>query len=260
MVVMEQHSVLIVEKDSGFARTLAQALISGSEGMCQVELCPSAENAYRLLEERHFDALISSFHLPGEDGLSLINCVQGQDPAIGTILLADADCPETLVMPKAGNQHCLTQPFDMLDFLLTVQQVLSPDEDWNTGQQGFSLLILEDDEGLRRIYSLALSKFEGCQIDEAATLEQARSLLDTRDYDILISDMRIGRERATDILDQYKQRFEDHGTKIVMCSAFGQYRNLPEDVDHFLEKPISVDKLVNLVGELVGIQANDNKE
>ncbi|MFN2144839.1 MAG: response regulator [Anaerolineales bacterium] len=257
---MEQHSVLIVEKDSGFARTLAQALISGSEGMCQVELCPSAENAYRLLEERHFDALISSFHLPGEDGLSLINCVQGQDPAIGTILLADADCPETLVMPKAGNQHCLTQPFDMLDFLLTVQQVLSPDEDWNTGQQGFSLLILEDDEGLRRIYSLALSKFEGCQIDEAATLEQARSLLDTRDYDILISDMRIGRERATDILDQYKQRFEDHGTKIVMCSAFGQYRNLPEDVDHFLEKPISVDKLVNLVGELVGIQANDNKE
>lgn len=257
---MERHTILIVEADSGYARTLAQALISGSEGKFLVELCPCAEKAYPLLEARHFDALISSYQLPGEDGLSLITRVREQCPAIGTILLTGVDCPPMQIREEAGSQPCLVRPFDMLDFLLTVQQVLSPDGNRINKQEGFSLLILEDDEGLRRIYSLALSKFDSCQIDQAATMEQARSLLDSHDYDILISDMRIGRERATDILDQYRQRLEDYGTRIVMCSAFGQYRNLPKDVDYFLEKPISVDKLVNLVSELAGIQAKENKE
>jgi DNA-binding NtrC family response regulator len=257
---MEPYSILIVEAEETFARTLAQALASGWEGRCTVELSSCAENAASLLKASHFDLLISNYTLPGEDGLSLIARAHEQHPALGTILMADQECPGKESQIKAGNRHCLIRPFDMLDFLLTVQQVLSPEENHNHETCPFRLLILEDDDGLRRIYALALSKFDGCQIDEAATLGQARSLLETHEYDILISDMRIGRERATDILDQYRQRFTDHGTKIVMCSAFGQYRHLPEDVDHFLEKPISVDKLVNLVGELVGIQAIGNKE
>lgn len=257
---MEQHSILIVEQDNNFARTLAQALISGLEGKCQVEICQNAEEAYPLLTARQFDALISSFQLPGEDGLSLIVNVRKQSPETGTLLLASENCLDKFVHAKIGNHECLIQPFDMLDFLLIVQQVLSPAEDANDIVDDINLLILEDDDGLRRIYTLALSKFDSCHIDEASTLEEARILLDKRDYDILISDMRIGRDRATDILEEYKQRFAALGTKIVICSAFGQYRNLPEDVDHFLEKPISVDKLVNLVGELAGIKVNGSKD
>ena len=67
----------------------------------------------------------------------------------------------------------------------------------------FSILILEDDAGLRTIYSRALSKSSCYLIDEASTLDEARQLLNLRDYDILISDMRIGRDRATDIRNNF---------------------------------------------------------
>jgi DNA-binding NtrC family response regulator len=257
---MKQYSILIVEEDTGFARTLAQALVSGSDGKYDIELCSSAEQAYPLLEKHDIDLLVASYDLHGEDGLSLIANIHKCNPAVETILLAGEVCPHQDLQAEAGNQYCLTRPFDMLDFLLLVRQVFSPDAHHLNNADGFNLLILEDDVGLRRIYSLALSKFDGCQIDAAATLEEARNLLDIQDYDILISDIRIGRDRATEILEEYKHRFHAHGTKIVMCSAFGQYRNLPEEVDHFLEKPILVDKLVDLVGQMTGSYTNGNRE
>jgi DNA-binding NtrC family response regulator len=256
---MDQFSILIVEEDNAFARTLAQALVSGSENKYKIELCSSAEMAYPLLEKQDIDLLVASYNLHGEDGLSLIANIRKRNPSVETILLAGEVYPHQDIQAEAGNRYCLTRPFDMLDFLLIVRQVLSPSVHHQKNADAFNLLILEDDEGLRRIYSLALSKFDACQIDAAATLEEARTLLDIQDYDILISDIRIGRDRATEILDEYRQRFNAHGTKIVMCSAFGQYRNLPEDIDHFLEKPISVDRLVNLVGQMTGFQTNGNK-
>ncbi|MBN2045403.1 MAG: response regulator [Anaerolineales bacterium] len=256
---MEPQTILIVEDDRIFAKALAQALISGAEGQYRVELCSSDRQAIFHLAQDKIDLLIFSDNLPEDHRQSVFAQLAQRYPEMKTILLVDQHCADPNYLSKNRIQGCLSRPFDMLDFLLVVQQVLSPAVNPQTEKDTFSLLILEDDEGLRRIYSLALSKFESGVIDQAATMDEARSLLENKDYDILISDVRIGRDRATDILAEYRPRFNAHGTKIVMCSAFGQYRHLPAEVDHFLEKPISVDKLVRLVGELTGIQVNGNK-
>jgi DNA-binding NtrC family response regulator len=150
----------------------------------------------------------------------------------------------------------LAKPFDMLDLMLMVQQVVSPGERPPTGaspagEGPFRVLLVEDDHGLRTIYGRALEKAECYQVDAAATLDEARQLLDAGRYDILISDVRIGRERATELLEEYRTQLSGWDTRVVLCSAFGQYQDLPQAVDRFVVKPIPLDDLVGLVGDLV---------
>ena len=256
---MKQQSILLVENDTAFARTLAQALKLGSESNYRVSICGSAKEAYQFLESDQIDLLISKCGLPDEEGLSLLSNAREHYPEILTLLIIEADYYELNCHEPLVSHGYLVKPFDMLDLILMVQQVLTSQETprqidiWveeNELDRQFTILILEDDAGLRTIYSRALHKSDCYLIDEASTLDEARAMLNTRDYDILISDMRIGRYRATDILDEYNDRFKTYGTKVVMCSAFGQYRNLPTRVDHFLEKPISLERLVNLVSLL----------
>lgn len=251
---MEHKAILIVEDDEPFARTLAQALRIGAEEVFEVTVCNTAEEANRELGQKVFDLMIADHHLPGEDGLSLIKKAVQSHPDMETVFMTGSCSREVEDEARQAAGGYLGKPFDMLDLLLMVRQALSLPApaigDTDGGSCSCRILILEDDDGLRRIYQKALGKADTYHVDLAATLDEARNLLDSGDYDILISDMRIGRDRATDLLKEYKARFETSGIKVVMCSAFGQYRHLPDDVDHFLEKPISLDVLVSLVSEL----------
>jgi DNA-binding NtrC family response regulator len=211
-----------------------------------------------LLEKHDFDLLVSDYRLPGGDGLSLISKARADSPEMQAVLMTGVGNNELEKQAAEVAQGYMAKPFDMLDLLLLVQQVLGDPANVKTqganGNARRKVLILEDDAGLRRLYTLALLKAKCYQIDEAATISEARNLLNMQVYDILISDVRIGRDRATDLLEEYSERLEESGTKVVMCSAFGQYRDLPIRVDHFLEKPISLDQLVNVVGQLANIQ------
>ena len=193
---MTQLTILIVESDATFARTLAQALRLGSEADYQVSTCHSAEEAYQILDGHKFDLLVSSYRLPGEDGLSLITNTRNREADLLAVLLTESTEQELDCRAKAVIHGCLTKPFDMLDLLLMVQQVFKSERttltngapDCPDGQAWqSSILILEDDAGLRTIYSRALRKASCYRIDEASTLQEARDLLDRRDYDILIS-------------------------------------------------------------------------
>ena len=110
---------------------------------------------------------------------------------------------------------------------------------------------MEDDRGLRRIYSKALRKTL-YQVDEAATIQAARKLLEENDYAIFVCDIHMGRYRGTDLLNEFREKFEQKGTQVVMCSEYGHYRYMSEEmgVDYFLEKPISLGTLLTLVNRL----------
>ena len=81
----------------------------------------------------------------------------------------------------------------------------------------------------------------------------AKELLDRNEYDIFICDIHMGRERGTDLLSDYSEKLDKAKTQVVMCSAYGQYRYLTEEMgaDYFLEKPISLGTLLTLVSRLV---------
>ena len=248
---MEHKAILIVEDDEPFARTLAQALRLGFDGGFEVTVCGTSEEACQVLERAEFDLLIADHHLPGENGLSLIQRASQSHPGLETVFMTGVCSAELESSARQAAGGVLIKPFDMLDLLMMVRQALSLPALAEGGEACASrIMVLEDDAGLRKIYQKAFEKANGYHVDLAATMDEARKLLDAGEYDILISDMRIGRDRATDLLTEYHGKLETTGTKVVMCSAFGQYRHLPDDVDHFLEKPISLEVLLSLVAEL----------
>jgi len=258
---MEPIAILIVEDEENLARTLAQALRIGSDGQYSVETCPTAEEASLLLEEHTYHLVISDYQLPGRNGLDLVIQIKAGNPEIHTIIITGFGTKDLEAAADQTAEGYLTKPFDMLDLLLMVQKVISP----GSGKTGHALkqqdleknnnhriLILEDDYGLRHIFGRALRK-SGYTVDEASTIQTARSQLDAADYDIFICDIQIGRERGLDLLAEYQHKFELAGTHVVMCSAYGQYRTQTEDmgVDFFLEKPISLNTLLTLVDSLL---------
>lgn len=256
--------ILIVEDEQNLARTLAQALRLGSENRFEVETSGSTETAIPMLEDKQYDVLISDLRLPGEDGLSLITHVKDQYPEMHTILMTGFGSKDVETKADVLTEGYLTKPFNMLDLLLMVQKVIDPRE----RRKGHALkrkdleeslnkriLIMEDDLGLRRIYTKALKKSH-YQVDEAPTLQAARELLANNKYDIFICDIHMGRQRGTDLLSEFRENLDESNTQVVMCSAYGQYRYLTEEMgaDYFLEKPISLGTLLTLINRLMGHQ------
>jgi DNA-binding NtrC family response regulator len=252
--------ILIVEDEQNLARTLAQALRLGSENRFEVETSGSTEAALPMLDSKRYDVLISDLRLPGADGLSLITHVKKVYPETHTILMTGYGSEEVETKADVLTEGYLTKPFNMLDLLLMVQKVIEPRE----RKSGYALkrkdleeshnkriLIMEDDLGLRRIYTKALKKSH-YRVDEAPSLQTARELLNKNQYDIFICDIHMGRERGTDLLSEFGDKLDESNTQVVMCSAYGQYRYLTEEMgaDYFLEKPISLGTLLTLVKRL----------
>lgn len=254
--------ILIVEDEYNLARTLAQALRLGSDNQFEVATCESSEAAIPLLDTHRYDVVISDLRLPGADGLSLITYVKSKFPEIHTILMTGYGSDEVESKADDLTEGYLTKPFDMLDLLLMVQQVIDPRKNKN-GQAikrkdlkeavHKRILIMEDDFGLRRIYTKALKKSH-YTVDEAPTIQLAKELLEKNTYDIFICDIHMGRERGTDLLSDYSEKLDAANTQVVMCSAYGQYRYLTEEMgaDYFLEKPISLGTLLTLINRLLG--------
>lgn len=257
---MHSLKILIVEDEVNLARTLAQALRLGSEGGYEVEVVGSAEQAYGFLSLAHYDLVISDLNLPGENGLSLITKVKETAPHIQTILITGYGSKEVEERVDRLSEGYLTKPFDMLDLIHMVQRVVSQPmrkdglalkrQDLENEKQR-RILIMEDDRGLRQIYTKALRKSR-YQVDGAATIQAARKLLQEHVYAIFVCDIYLGRERGTDLLEEFRYQFERHGTQVVMCSEYGHYRYLSEELgfEYFLEKPISLGTLLALIHRL----------
>lgn len=257
---MDQLKILIIEDEQNLARTLARALQLGSDGRYEVQTIGSAERAYLLLSSQRFDLVISDLKLPGDDGLTLITKIKETAPETQTILMTGFGSDEVVGRADRVTEGYLTKPFDMLELLDMVQQVIARPayqrgaalkrEDLEKGKK-HRILIMEDDRGLRRSYAKVLRKTR-YQVDEAATIPAARNLLETHHYAIFVCDIHMGRDRATDLLAEFQEKFDRNGTQVVMCSEHGQYRYMSEEmgVDFFLEKPISLGTLLTLVNRL----------
>ncbi|MBW8010603.1 MAG: response regulator [Chloroflexi bacterium] len=265
---MMTKNILIVEDEDNLASTLARALRLGSNGGFEVVVCESGEDALSRAANEKFDLVISDLRLPGIDGLEVIAQIVETSGNTRSILMTGYGSDEVKQRASKISDGYLPKPFDMLDLLVLVQRVIDKtgelvsakkegngkSNDMGTKPQ---VLIMEDDPGLRRIYSKALTK-GSFDVHLAPTVQEAREALENNIFNIFICDIHMGSERGTDLLTEYGDKLKENNTEVIMVSAYGQYRTLTEEMgaDFFLEKPISLGTLITLIGRLI----NDNKD
>lgn len=113
------------------------------------------------------------------------------------------------------------------------------------------ILVMEDDEHLRRLYSKALSK-SGYDVYPASTIEEARRLLASSQFDIFLCDIHMGNGLGTDLVNEQRATLSENSTQVIMVSGQARYRAICEEmgVDFYLEKPVPVSMLLTLVERL----------
>jgi YesN/AraC family two-component response regulator len=95
----------------------------------KVSLSGDAERAINLLEEKHFDVIISDVHMPGMDGLSLMGKIRWNHPDIVIIIMSGHG--DTASMRKHIESHgyeFLSKPFNKDQLIYTLYNAIKKKE------------------------------------------------------------------------------------------------------------------------------------
>lgn len=113
------------------------------------------------------------------------------------------------------------------------------------------ILIVEDDaaisESLRELLEL-----EGYQVLQAMNgLEALNVLGEVTDVDLLLLDLMMPEMDGQEFLREREKRALIANVPVIVISAASYVNPDPERIYHFLRKPLDVDRLLGLIGQLI---------
>jgi DNA-binding response OmpR family regulator len=111
-----------------------------------------------------------------------------------------------------------------------------------------AVLVVEDEPSLRLLCRINL-ELEGFDVLEASTLAEARAAVAARRPNVVLLDLRIGRESGADLLDELRTRTPPVPVALVTGSAAVE-SNAEGRADAYLRKPYTIDDLLSTVKSL----------
>jgi DNA-binding response OmpR family regulator len=110
------------------------------------------------------------------------------------------------------------------------------------------ILLAEDDPHTRDNYQ-ALLRQNGFDVDATATAAEARSRLEGRPYDFVLTDLRLGDGSGIEIADIATRK----GLKSLIVTGFGMHLSSADlRRHHYLFKPARPSELVAAVTKMIG--------
>jgi two-component system response regulator AtoC len=211
-----------------------------------VETAYSGDKALAKAQQTQYALLITDYMMPGMNGLELALAVRRISPRTKIVLVTaygtDRLRDQAEQLSLAGY---LDRPFTGAQIREVVQQAVQEPT------LARRILILEDEDDLRRLYSKAL-RHAGYDVHEAATLQEARDLLARYAFDAFLCDIHVGGDRGTDLLREQSEALKVNGTQIIMVSAEAQHQAMCEEIgaEFFMQKPVALAPLITLVDRL----------
>ncbi|TMW70422.1 sigma-54-dependent transcriptional regulator [Alteribacter natronophilus] len=125
-----------------------------------------------------------------------------------------------------------------------------------------SILLIEDNEKLRRLMKLTLEK-EGYRVEEAPDGKTARSLFSEDNFDIVLSDILLPDTTGIKLLEEWKE--SDPGVCCILCTAYGEVEDAVQAMKlgafDYLTKPIKADELKVVIRRAIEwVRLNEENE
>src|SRR3954471_15461255 len=121
-----------------------------------------------------------------------------------------------------------------------------------------SVLVVDDEPDLLTLYELTLLR-EGLEVETAATVAQAREILQTRLFRAVISDMRLPDGTGLDLLQWLEQ--SGRPEKVIVVTAYGSPENavtaLKAGAFDYLTKPVDLKQFRSVVASAILETAGD---
>lgn len=242
---------LIVDNDPDMALLVATSLEKMSQEFVTETACDAGE-ALAKMRQAHYSLLITDYRMPGMNGLELAQAVQEISPDIPVVLIT-AYGNELLQheVERLRLAGYLDKPFNPTRLREVIQQAANGHDDTRSRR----VLVLEDEDDLRRLFSKALRR-AGYDVFPAATSQEARALLSRHRFDALLCDIHLDGDHATDLLRDQAPTLNSQGTQVIMVSGEVQYRGICEELgaEFFLQKPVAIGQLITLVDRLTKME------
>lgn len=117
------------------------------------------------------------------------------------------------------------------------------------------ILIVDDEKGIREIFSLLLEE-RGHTVREASSGEEALTIIPLFSPDLLLLDMNLPGISGIDLLERVKR--ESPKTSVIIMTAFGSIRSAVEATRlgayDYLEKPVDNDELLLLIARALEVK------
>ncbi len=112
-----------------------------------------------------------------------------------------------------------------------------------------SVLIVEDEQCIRDVL-VELFDVEGAHTESAATLDDAKSALARRAFDLIVTDIRLGGRRDGGLQVMAAAGVLSPDASVIALTAYpdddNRHASLRLGATHFLEKPVSLERIAEL--------------
>ena len=114
--------ILVVDDDKSMCELLDADL---SRRGFQILYCTSADEAFRVLQDKEFDTVLTDLQMPGMDGIDLCNRIVLNRSDIPVIVITAFGSMETAIEAmRAGAYDFVTKPFEMDILALALERAL----------------------------------------------------------------------------------------------------------------------------------------
>lgn len=113
--------IYVCDDEQDLRAMLAEYL--GKHGF-EVKQAGSADEARALLADEHPDLMLLDINMPGEDGLSLLRSIQGENAPRVIMLTAAGETIDRIVGLEMGADDYLAKPVDLRELVARVRAVL----------------------------------------------------------------------------------------------------------------------------------------
>lgn len=110
------------------------------------------------------------------------------------------------------------------------------------------ILVIDDEVSILKIIKTVLEK-KGFEIDVARSKSEALVSIETKNYNLILSDYRLEDGTGIEILKEFRKK--DVMTPFILITAYGSINGaveaIKEGANHYIPKPIEMDNLINII-------------